>query len=446
MTAQSVDSLPVAQRRHAAFHQHITNLVAFLLPALALCLPSGYAYGASLLVLFAVAASPAWLRCPAMPSGTGWLVFAIVAMGCVWVLGSDPAKGWSNMNKPGRYLMALPCLFYLLAYPPRVCALFAGVAVGAAGAGLRALYDVQVMGIERAWGYLDSPHNSIQYGNLSGLLGLMCWVLLFVQWGHWRSRTLLALGACGGLGLLGSLLSQTRGGWLALALCMVPLAWLVARRLSWRLALGGGALLLAVVTSLVWYKAPELERRLAEARSEVSSYQTRGDAHSSVGQRLDHWQLAWHMGMDRPLMGWGEAGYQTEKLRRVEAGQAHPFVLQFGHAHNELLDQFVKRGLLGVAGLLLFYAIPLVLFWPSRSRVTGDAGRVNRGVLCLRLLGVLLPLAYIGFGLTQVFLAHYSGNMFYLFMSILVFGALQFNEVEPAGLVSESPAVPAQSP
>ncbi|MEY2736342.1 MAG: hypothetical protein RLZ58_1751, partial [Pseudomonadota bacterium] len=36
----------------------------------------------------------------------------------------------------------------------------------------------------------------------------------------------------------------------------------------------------------------------------------------------------------------------------------------------------------------------------------------------------LLPLTYIGFGLTQVFFAHNSGVMFYLFMVMLVHAAL----------------------
>ena len=37
---------------------------------------------------------------------------------------------------------------------------------------------------------------------------------------------------------------------------------------------------------------------------------------------------------------------------RVQAGQAHPFVLQFGHVHNEVLDVFAKHGLLGVLALM----------------------------------------------------------------------------------------------
>ena len=71
-----------------------------------------------------------------------------------------------------------------------------------------------------------------------------------------------------------------------------------------------------------------------------------------------------------------------------------------------------------------YVCVPLALFWPRQRRVLDAAGRLDRTALALCLVGVLLPLSYIGFGLTQVFLAHNSGNMFYLFMCPLVLAAL----------------------
>jgi len=40
-------------------------------------------------------------------------------------------------------------------------------------------------------------------------------------------------------------------------------------------------------------------------------------------------------------------------------------------------------------------------------------------------MGLSLPVLYLGFGLTQAFLAHNSGNMFYLFMVMLLYAALR---------------------
>ena len=148
-----------------------------------------------------------------------------------------------------------------------------------------------------------------------------------------------------------------------------------------------------------------------------------------LGQRLAHWGLAWRMGLDRPWTGWGRYGYEAEKQRRVDAGETHPIVLQFSHAHNELLDIFAKRGIPGVVVLLIFYGVPLVLFWPTRRRVfPGAAGVLDAEGLCLRMIGVLLPVSYMGFGTTQVFLGHNSGTMFYLFMGMLVLAILQGRE------------------
>ena len=135
--------------------------------------------------------------------------------------------------------------------------------------------------------------------------------------------------------------------------------------------------------------------------------------------------MAWSMVQQRPWLGWGRSGYEQEKARRVATGQVQPSVLQYHHAHNELLDLWVKRGLPGLFALGLFYGVPLALFWPHPRRVLDAAGRLDRTALALCLVGILLPLSYFAFGWTQVFLAHNSGNMFYLFMCPLVYAALQ---------------------
>ena len=143
----------------------------------------------------------------------------------------------------------------------------------------------------------------------------MCWVQWVVGMDRCRWQQRLLMAACAVLGLLGSLLSQTRGGWLALALCMLPLSWFLVRHLWGRRVLVGGAGLLALVALLCWYQAPQLEQRWEQAQSEVSGYVDNGNARTSVGQRLDHWQLAWNMGLDRP---WA-AGASLATSRRNSA-------------------------------------------------------------------------------------------------------------------------------
>ncbi len=399
------------------FFAHCASAGALLVPGLALLLPSGYSYGAVLLLLAAVASAPLWWRQP-VPRDARWLAAAVFGMFALWLLDVGAAWGWGSMDRPAKYLLALPCVFYLMAFTPRTGWLWMGIALGGVGSGMVGLYQTFVLNLPRASGFT----NAIQYGNLSLLLALMAALVLVVQWSRWVAWQRLLLASAVGLGLGGSVMSYSRGGWLAFALLVPLCAWLLVRTTGQRRIYWGlGALLLAAAALS---QLPAVEHRVDEALHEVQIHRTQGDSHSSVGQRLAHWQLAWQMGLDRPWTGWGRAGYDQEKARRVAAGLAHPFVLQFGHAHNEVLDLFAKRGVPGVLMLLAFYGVPLLIFWPTQRRIGDAAGQVDKESLALCLVGMMLPLSYIGFGLTQVFLAHNSGNLFYLFMCPLVLAAL----------------------
>ena len=418
----------------------LASAAAFMVPGLALWLPSGYSYGAALLLLAALVGAPWWWRACQVSRQSLWLVLSIVVMGFVWLLdSSDGAWRWGALDRPSKYLLALPCLFFLLAYAPNPRWLWTGITLGALGSGGIALYQIGVLHLPRAAGYT----NAIQYGNLCVLLALMCLVLLAtrppgVQ--TWR-RLVMAVGVV--LGLVGSVLSQSRGGWVALALIFPALALVLRPYIGWRQFAAGTAALLCALSVLVFVQRHGLEERLDMAVTEAQQFEQKGDAVSSVGQRLAHWQLAWDMGLARPLLGWGKSGYDAEKQRQVNAGQAHPFLLEFAHVHNEVLDLFAKHGLLGVLALLLFYGVPLALFWPTRARVmvpaTNGGMQLDRTALALHLVGWTVPVAYIAFGLTQVFFAHNSGNVFYLFMVMLVHSCLQArqhaggSDAHPAG-------------
>ncbi len=390
-----------------------------MIPGVALWLPSGYSWGAVALVLCAIACAPRWLHHES-GSATRRLAWLIGAMGVLWSIEIEPQPGVTSPELLLKYLAALPCLWFAVAAPPRPAALWAGLALGGVGSGLLALIQVYGLGLERAHGFT----NAIQYGDLSLLIGLMALSVMAVLWARLSGAQRAGLGAGGTLGLIGSMLSQSRGGWLTLALLAPVLLLLLLRYGQPRSARKLG---LAITATVVLAAAPlhgELATRLASVGAETQAYLQQQDAESSIGQRLAHWQLALSLGADRPLLGWGSA-YNEEKARRVQARQAATVTLGFDHAHNELLDMFARRGLVGVALLLLYLWIPLRLFWPAASRRGSAAGAtLDPERLALRITGILLPLGYLGFGFTQVLFAHNSGHMFYLFMLIAIHATL----------------------
>ena len=400
------------------------SLAAWAVPALSLCVPTGYSYGAAALLLLALAFAPRWWGVPLADRRVVGLAWAIAGMGLVWALDATLSQeGARGFDKPLRFLAALPCLLLVCRYPPHPLALWLGVATGAVGGGVLALVQYGLLGLDRASGFT----NAIQFGNLSLLLGLMSALGLLAvgpaamprlpDRARLALRVWLVLGAV--LGAVGSLLSQSRGGWLALLLAL-PVLWLAARPVLTRgTVVAGLSGLLLLVATLPWTE-PLLNERLTQATEEVQAYQEDGNAASSVGHRLAHWQMAFEMGLEKPLLGWNLTGYTQEKARRVARHQVHASVLLYNHAHNEYLDLFVKRGLLGLGALLLLYGLAFSHFWP-RAR---DRHAAAPGAHALQLAGLALVVCYAGFGLTQVFLSHNNGTMFLLFMLVLLVAAL----------------------
>ncbi|MED5459022.1 MAG: ligase, partial [Pseudomonadota bacterium] len=200
---------------------HVTSLAVFLMGALALVVPSGYSVGPVLLLLASTALLFKRFKCfkcfkcssfVLLPQDR-WIIVALVAYGLVVGVMSAVELGSRGFDRPLRFLLAIPVLLLILRYPPRLSWLWGGVALGAIGAGSLALWLKLVEGVARASGFL----HAIQFGNLSMLMGVLCfaglgWAVVQRQRHAWVS--LLLLGAL--LGMLGSLMSGSRGGWVGL--------------------------------------------------------------------------------------------------------------------------------------------------------------------------------------------------------------------------------------
>ena len=196
-----------------------SSVAVFLFFSLCLFIDSGYSYGAGLLLL----AGLCWVWRPLVWQSLNkqdWLViFALVFYCFVWWLSiAINMEGSRELDKPSRFLLAAISLLFLLRYPPKPVFLWTGLALGCFLVGSWSLYQKIFEGVARAGGYT----NTIQFGNISLLMGLMC--LAGMGWAkeYKNSKFWFALLATGlAFGLLGSLLSGSRGGWLALPLALI---------------------------------------------------------------------------------------------------------------------------------------------------------------------------------------------------------------------------------
>jgi len=138
---------------------------------------------------------------------------------------------------------------------------------------------------------------------------------------------------------------------------------------------------------------------LVPVESFVGEYSYAVLAHASVAERLQMWSVAWDMFRHAPLLGVGTGAYMTEARQRVEANTAPPVVAVYDHPHNEYLDALSSRGLLGLLALLLFLGVPAWLF--SCGLRSPDPVRMGA---CLA--GLMLPVGFALFGLTETMFIH----------------------------------------
>ena len=339
-----------------------------------------------------------------------WISFALLALSWLidnWISGE---RG-SAVEKPLKMLMTLPCLLYMAQRPPQSRWLWHGLVIGALGAVGTALYEVfQHLDAWRAGGFRANGYtNAIQFGNIALLLGLLAlcgWNVGAPRRALWRAWLVAGFAS----GLLASLLSGSRGGWLALAL-------VTALAMLYLLSIGHlRAIALVAVLSLggMWValNIPQLhlQERISQAKNEVKAFQEQGNAATSVGARLHMWSFSWHLYFEKPFFGWTQHGYMEEKRRAIDSKQLDPSFAEFNHPHNELLDAASKRGSIGLLLLIAVYSYPFLLFF----RKFQASDNAHTRALCMG--GMLVPVAYFGFGLTQAFLPHNSGVMVYIFL------------------------------
>lgn len=400
----------------------MTTLAAFLLPALALWVPSGYSYGALVLLLGALFFAPVWLR--RRPDGaTLGLALLLAGMGGMWFLLSLDT-GPAHWDKGLKWLLGAVSLLFAVAYPPRPRAFTLGLPIGCIGMGVLALWQTQGLGMERATGYT----NTIQWGNLALLLACLTAVPLVVFWRVYGKSWRALMGLAIGLGLAGSLLSQSRGGWLALigvlALGLL-LVWRLRRPLFVPLLAGAAGLL--VVLALVLGLTPRFKERIDLATTEITGYVEAGKENTSLGLRLAQYGLVAQLIPQKPWLGWGAHGFVAEMQRRVDAGEYGPEMMHYPQIHNDFLDVWVKVGILGVLLQAALFAWVLAMFWPSRARLSryAEDSPPWRDALALRVMGCVVPVAYLFFGMSQPFFNHNSGIMCFVFYVAVLWSSLQ---------------------
>jgi O-antigen ligase len=389
------------------------SLSVFLFSALALSVSSGYTYGPVLLLLPAL--GYLFVRpYPILNFGDKLIIAALLLYFLVGtftnVVHHLSSREYDNVS---RFLLAVPVLLLLLRFPVKPIFLWSGIAVGALGASAVAYMDFYIHGESRAGGY----NNPIQFGDIAMLFS--CLFLSGFSWAKQHSRLMMVMFSLAIIaGVFASLLSGARGGWLALPVAIgifFIASGLYNNKKNAGLFVVG--LLVLIAAFYVSQESSFLQARIQDALSDLQQYTQAQNANTSLGVRFTLWQEGLHLIAQRPLVGWGSVENYV-----ALTGDSSDVFQRFSHFHNDLLDSFVKRGLLGVLALIALYLLPAIAFYRQLKHASAYSSP-------LAWAGLMLIAATFVFGLTQSFFCHASGVMVYVFMLVIIW--TQARTVEP---------------
>jgi O-antigen ligase len=354
--------------------------------------------------------APVWCRPAVRFMALGFAIF--VAVGIFLGIWYDYRPGHYEAFIP--FLLSPLMLHGVLKARLQASVLWMGAATGAVTAGLYASYQSLVLMTGRAMGSTNHP---IIFGDLSVVLACIALfgVLYFEQAKNqlWIRAYLLCAAA---MGVWGSLLSGSKGGWLSIIMVLLVFVWraTASKPVLWRFL--GVVLVSVLVAKGVWLAPEELVRdRLEGVWGKAHLWFETGQVTDwSVSIRLELWSYALHLFAQRPILGWSGGGALSMLAEHLK-----PFNVPAGIApvfENDLLHYAAVSGLVGVLSVLALYGGVFACFWLCQKQ--------GPKTFAYALLGMLLVALYFEFGLTVNALGRNAFRYFFCAMSVMLLGLI----------------------
>lgn len=386
---------------------------------LSVLVPNGYSIGPAMLLLgslLMLSTGQQWPKLGRADRAIAAAFFLYFLLNLFLIL----VHGWesSELDRPSRFVLAVFVLPFLLHFrvDPRV--FWFSIVASATTLGVFALWQKFYLSVPR----VHADINPIYFGNIALALSLMCipgW--LWVKECEERRRWKWLLMGGFAMGLLASLLSGTRGAWISLPLVLPVFFRMLMPEVSKKTLACLVVLFFIVLSSAYVIPTTGVKSRIERAEAEVLSYFQKGNRETSIGLRLEMWRSALLAFQDSPVVGLGKYGYDKHEERLVLEGVVTSAISKFKHLHSEYLETLAKRGLVGFAGLLAIFFVPL---WCFLMRTSHPGGSVR----ALSYAGLLFVLSYMVFSLTNAMLSRNSGVMIYAFSIAILWGMTSSQE------------------
>jgi len=361
------------------------------------------------------------------------------------------------MDNSMRWLLMLPIFFLFRRYKLDWIVISIGLSIGVFITVGIAIYEVHFLGVERASGAINQ---AIAFGEIMVAVDLLLWALMIIAWDK-GEKLLAALLLISSLAAFyGSLLSLTRGAWLAYVFMILTFVlYTLKRSLFNKTYIFSKPILLRILLAFVVFFAVSqteqfkgIEERTVLTYSQVSQ----GEYEAATGNRVSIFRTALDIFRHYPY-GVGTNNFQTganaviilhaldnknvevrnqnnevlnnagfkRKMQKYAYLKSYnngcffcngdgsiEFTSKFEHAHNEWLNVLAENGIAGVILLTLLFAFPLKIFWQN-------LGHKNDLVGAYSYCGILLIGSYAIFGQSQAIFSSHVVLIFFIFFLFL---------------------------
>ncbi|MDU4396657.1 MAG: O-antigen ligase [Haemophilus parainfluenzae] len=396
------------------------NASIFLFFTLLLMFPKGYNYGSTALLVLSIL-----FLCYLLYKRVGFLEVvrqnkAIFGVTTFYFLVSlffifFHGEKIKLIDNPLRAFLFLSVIIFIVYSSVKFDILLYSIPLGSFISGVVALYQYYILSLESAF----YNQMKIQSGDIAMSLGLFSFGISFYFLDAKKSKLALFSIGCGIFGVLASILSFTRGGWISAPFIVITLLFLYRYLLS-RKVLIGLSLILCFSGALLMMNN-QFTGRISDAKYQLDVYLSGYNKVSSVGERLDMWKIGSKAFLEHPISGWSLKELDYYKKDLADKDVVTKTSISFSHLHNQFIDELAKKGILGGIAILSIFIVPLHLFY---RKVVGQR---NKRIKFISILGIIHVLSTIIYCMSQAFLAHNSGNIFYFFV-LFLFYSFMVNE------------------
>ncbi len=393
----------------------LVGCLVFSVPALALITPHGASGPIVALLVLALVSLP-FLKTGDRLQRAEKVLLLLFFMYFIWVFLSWAStsfvdEGIKYTGRAARFALIIPVYLLLRRLRVEPGWLFYGILTGATGAGLWAMLDYVYHFDYSHGGRASGATHPILFGDLALVMGFMSLCFWSVYQAKWQRLLILVAFT---MGLIASLLSASRGGWIALPALTLFLLWQ-----SWRRFRHYQKILIVFIMILVpavAYLIPQtgVQYRLQQAQQDIERFEQGDSLYNSLGERFAMWEAAWLIFKQNPIAGAGVGRFIERAHQARDAGLTPPFQDDHYHAHNEYITVAAQTGLIGLALVLLIFLYPAYVF----ASYLRDRSALKRAAA---LSGIVLVVGYMHFALSEAIFHRSLPILFYAFFVTVLF-------------------------